>query len=125
MHTSEFSATRTRPATISHHMQRRRLCAIFLHPSNAFRRIGKRHNRIVGFTLPDARMPPSNAAIFAGYTIIRLPGCGGKGEVYPAQPPRLPRCDALNVLPEDMTANREYPGEFDAGSRSVNPSWAW
>jgi hypothetical protein len=85
----------------------------------------QRHNRIVGVTLPDARMPPSTDAIFPCYTFIRLLGCGGKGEVSLAQHPRLPRRDAPNVLPEDMTANREYPGEFDPGPRSVNPSWAW
>jgi serine/threonine protein kinase len=32
---------------------------------------------------------------FAGYTIVRLLGSGGMGEVYLAQHPRLPRHDAL------------------------------
>jgi serine/threonine protein kinase len=35
---------------------------------------------------------------FAGYTILRLLGSGGMGEVYFAQHPRLPRRDALKVL---------------------------
>ena len=37
-------------------------------------------------------------ATFAGYTILRLLGSGGMGEVYLAQHPRLPRNDALKIL---------------------------
>ncbi|ASL16264.1 serine/threonine protein kinase [Mycobacterium intracellulare subsp. chimaera] len=36
--------------------------------------------------------------IFAGYTVIRLLGPGGMGEVYLAQHPRLPRRDALKLM---------------------------
>ena len=36
---------------------------------------------------------------FAGYTVVRRLGAGGMGEVYLAQHPRLPRRDALKLLP--------------------------
>jgi serine/threonine protein kinase len=42
---------------------------------------------------------------FAGYTIVRRLGSGGMGEVYLVQHPRLPREDAMKILPESMTAD--------------------
>jgi serine/threonine protein kinase, bacterial len=49
---------------------------------------------------------------FAGYTVLRLLGSGGMGEVYLAQHPRLPRRDALKVLPADVSADREFRERF-------------
>jgi serine/threonine protein kinase, bacterial len=49
---------------------------------------------------------------FAGYTIVRLLGSGGMGEVYLAQHPRLPRHDALKVLPADVSADPEFRSRF-------------
>jgi serine/threonine-protein kinase len=57
-------------------------------------------------------MPLASGATFAGYTVLRLLGCGGMGEVYLAQHPRLPRCDALKVLPAAMTADSEFRDRF-------------
>jgi serine/threonine-protein kinase len=57
-------------------------------------------------------MPLASGATFAGYTVLRLLGCGGMGEVYLAQHPRLPRCDALKVLPAAMTADGEFRDRF-------------
>jgi serine/threonine protein kinase, bacterial len=51
-------------------------------------------------------------SFFAGYTVIRLLGSGGMGEVYLAQHPRLPRRDALKVLPEALTADAQYRARF-------------
>jgi serine/threonine protein kinase, bacterial len=58
-------------------------------------------------------MPLANGEVFAGYTILRLLGSGGMGEVYLAQHPRLPRRDALKVLPMTVTADSEYRQRFD------------
>lgn len=53
-------------------------------------------------------MPLNNGDVFAGYTIVRRLGSGGMGEVYLAQHPRLPRRDALKVLPAALTSDHEY-----------------
>jgi Protein kinase domain/TPM domain len=51
--------------------------------------------------------------VFAGYTIIRRLGIGGMGQVYLAQHPRLPRRDALKILPSELTANDEFRQRFN------------
>ncbi len=60
----------------------------------------------------DPSMPLTSGATFAGYTILRLLGSGGMGEVYLAQHPRLPRRDALKILPQTMTADSEFRQRF-------------
>ncbi|WP_055404121.1 MULTISPECIES: serine/threonine-protein kinase [unclassified Mycobacterium] len=51
--------------------------------------------------------------VFAGYTIVRRLGVGGMGQVYLAQHPRLPRRDALKVLPGELTENDEFRQRFN------------
>ena len=48
----------------------------------------------------------------AGYTILRLLGAGGMGEVYLAQHPRLPRQDAFKVLHADAAADIDFRERF-------------
>ena len=43
-------------------------------------------------------MSLETGATFAGYTVRRLLGSGGMGDVYLVQHPRLPRLDAMKVL---------------------------
>jgi serine/threonine protein kinase, bacterial len=57
-------------------------------------------------------MPVADGAVFAGYTIMRLLGTGGMGEVYLVQHPRLPRLEALKILPEDVSADSEFRHRF-------------
>ncbi|WP_305071244.1 serine/threonine-protein kinase [Mycobacterium sp. MYCO198283] len=57
-------------------------------------------------------MPLTNGELFAGYRIVRLLGSGGMGEVYLARHPRLPRHDALKVLPPQLSADPDYRARF-------------
>src|ERR1700722_3468424 len=50
--------------------------------------------------------------LFAGYTILRILGGGGMGNVCLASHPRLPREEALKVLPADFTGDAEYRARF-------------
>jgi len=71
-------------------------------------------------------MPLAGGEVFAGYTIVRLLGSGGMGEVYLAQHPRLPRNDALKILPANLTADAEYRQRFnreaDLAARLSHPN---
>ena len=58
-------------------------------------------------------MPLGRGRVFAGYTIVRLLGSGGMGEVYLARHPRLPRHDALKVLPAEVSADAEFRDRFN------------
>jgi serine/threonine-protein kinase len=70
-------------------------------------------------------MPLPDGAVFAGYRIIRLLGSGGMGEVYLAEHPRLPRHDALKVLPESMSTDSDFRERFhreaDIAARLFHP----
>src|ERR1700749_935872 len=57
-------------------------------------------------------MQVSLGETFAGYTILRVLGAGGMGTVYLAAHPRLPRHDALKVLPAQWTADPQYRARF-------------
>jgi len=68
-------------------------------------------------------MPLAEGEKFAGYTILRLLGAGGMGEVYLAQHPRLPRRDALKVLPASVTRNSEYRARFEREADIAATLW--
>jgi serine/threonine protein kinase len=68
-------------------------------------------------------MPLTEGGVFAGYTILRLLGSGGMGEVYLVQHPRLPRREALKVLPALLTNDYEYRERFDREAAIVAALW--
>jgi hypothetical protein len=57
---------------------------------------------------------------FVGCTILRLLGSGGMGEVYLARHPRLPRHDAIRVLPREVSA-RVMDNNYAAAAVAVLP----
>jgi serine/threonine protein kinase len=68
-------------------------------------------------------MPLASGQTFAGYTIIRLLGSGGMGEVYLAGHPRLPRRDALKLLPHGWSAEAEYRARFNREADLASTLW--
>ena len=64
-------------------------------------------------TIYDLAVSLEVGQVFAGYTILRVLGAGGMGKVYLASHPRLPRQDALKVLPPDLTADPEFRARFE------------
>jgi serine/threonine-protein kinase len=61
--------------------------------------------------------------VFAGYTVIRLLGSGGMGEVYLAKHPRLPRQDALKVLPAAISADPDFRTRFEREADLAATLW--
>src|SRR3954447_5793067 len=57
-------------------------------------------------------MPSGSGESFAGFRVIGLLGSGGMGEVYLVQHPRLPRQEALKILPANVSADPEYRQRF-------------
>lgn len=68
-------------------------------------------------------MPLESGATFAGYTILRLLGRGGMSEVYLAQHPRLPRRDALKILPEPTKADSGFRHRFHREAELAATLW--
>jgi serine/threonine protein kinase, bacterial len=68
-------------------------------------------------------MPLSGGQTFAGFRIVRLPVSGGMGEVYLAEHPRLPRCDALKALPADVSADPQYRPRFNREADLASTLW--
>ena len=58
-------------------------------------------------------MPLGDGATFAGFGVVRLLGSGGMGEVYLVQHPRLPRLQALRILPGALSADDEFRARFN------------
>jgi serine/threonine protein kinase len=72
--------------------------------------------RIVGAVevvgIYDVAMLLEVGEVFAGYTIVRVLGAGAMGTVYLAAHPRLPRQDALKVLPVELTPDPQFRARF-------------
>ncbi|WP_082961744.1 LppP/LprE family lipoprotein [Mycobacterium sp. 852002-51152_SCH6134967] len=68
-------------------------------------------------------MPLAQGTTFAGYRILRMLGAGGMGEVYLAQHPRLPRRDALKLLPLEWSADPDYRARFNREADLASTLW--
>ncbi|CAN5514635.1 serine/threonine protein kinase PknF [soil metagenome] len=68
-------------------------------------------------------MPLGDGQIFAGYTVLQRLGSGAMGEVYLVQHPRLPRRDALKVLPAEFTTDDEYRTRFNREADVAATLW--
>ncbi|MBV9722872.1 MAG: sensor domain-containing protein [Mycobacterium sp.] len=68
-------------------------------------------------------MPLSSGTTFAEYKVIRLLGSGGMGEVYLAEHPRLPRRDALKILPAAVSADDEFRRRFEREADLAASLW--
>ncbi|SOX56725.1 serine/threonine protein kinase [Mycobacterium ahvazicum] len=68
-------------------------------------------------------MPLSEGAQFAGYTVVRLLGAGGMGEVYLVRHPRLPRFEALKVLAPEVSADPGYQQRFNREAELAAGLW--
>ncbi|OBA59786.1 hypothetical protein A5647_15965 [Mycobacterium sp. 1100029.7] len=68
-------------------------------------------------------MPLGEGAQFAGYTVVRLLGVGGMGEVYAVRHPRLPRLEALKILRADVSANPDFQQRFNREAELAGGLW--
>jgi serine/threonine protein kinase len=68
-------------------------------------------------------MPLAAGSSFAGFTIVRLLGSGGMGEVYLAHHPRLPRRDAVKVLPSGFSDDPDYRARFEREADLASTLW--
>ncbi|CAM3800472.1 serine/threonine-protein kinase [Smaragdicoccus niigatensis] len=62
--------------------------------------------------MPEERGFMQPGSTVSGYTIIRLLGSGGMGQVYLAQHPRLPRYDAIKVLYPHLGGDESFRARF-------------
>src|ERR1700753_975831 len=68
-------------------------------------------------------MPLNDGDIFAGFTIQRLLGAGGMGEVYLAQHPRLPRPGALKIPSMGAPGDEEFRARFTREAELAATLW--
>lgn len=64
-------------------------------------------------------MALADGEVFAGYTVVRILGVGGMGEVYLARHPRLPRLDAVKVLGSGVSHDDEFRQRFNQEAEMV------
>jgi serine/threonine protein kinase len=68
-------------------------------------------------------MPLSGGQTFAGYRIVRVLGSVGMGEVYLAEHPRLPRPDAIKMLPANISGDPDYRARFNREADLASKLW--
>jgi serine/threonine protein kinase len=68
-------------------------------------------------------MPLAGGQTFAGFTVVRLLGSGGMGEVYLVEHPRLPRREALKILLAEATSDSEFRQRFNREADLAAALW--
>jgi tRNA A-37 threonylcarbamoyl transferase component Bud32 len=68
-------------------------------------------------------MPLKDGEDFAGFTVLRLLGSGGMGNVYLAEHPRLPRLEALKVLRPDVSSDADFRERFIREADLASSLW--
>ncbi len=68
-------------------------------------------------------MPLAQGDAFAGFAILRQLGSGGMGEVYLIDHPRLPRREALKILPVALTSDYEFRQRFNREADIAAELW--
>ena len=68
-------------------------------------------------------MPLVDGATAAGFSIVRLLGCGQIGELYAAEHPRLRRQDALKLVSAELSADPEYRYRFKQETGRAAALW--
>ena len=61
--------------------------------------------------------------MYAGFAILRQLGSGGIGEVYLVDHPRLPRREALKILPVALTSDNEFRQRFNREADIAAELW--
>ena len=61
--------------------------------------------------------------MYAGFAILRQLGSGGMGEVYLIDHPRLPRREALKILPVALTSDDEFRQRFNREADIAAELW--
>src|SRR6201990_1266213 len=68
-------------------------------------------------------MPLVEGATAAGFSIVRLLGCGQIGELHLAEHPRVARQEALKSVSADLSADPEYRYRFKQESSRAAALW--
>lgn len=87
---------------------------------------GVNRPRLLRGSVPTCRVRVMSLGVgeqFAGYTIVRLLGTGGMGEVYLAKHPRLPRHDALKILPATISNDPDFRARFEREADLAATLW--
>ncbi|WP_135458955.1 serine/threonine-protein kinase [Mycobacterium sp. DL99] len=68
-------------------------------------------------------MPLQTGSNFAGFTVIQPLGSGGMGEVYLVEHPRLPRQEAIKILPASASQDPDYRDRFTREAELASSLW--
>ncbi|MEV0672861.1 serine/threonine-protein kinase [Mycobacterium sp. NPDC050441] len=68
-------------------------------------------------------MPLQTGSNFAGFTVVQQLGSGGMGEVYLVQHPRLPRQEAVKILPSSASQDPDYRDRFTREAELASSLW--